>query len=164
MNHLAPGQDWGGQQKKVSDPHAECRQTFHVPHRGWGNSIRLSARPAEPEIFPVIYPFSLKCLKAESEKSWRALQPTTQFKTQRWPFALVRPPTMRCGDGRTGPTGLTGPPAKEGTSSRRVRTEVTHPTGTIIGTDNADAPEPMVGPGCGTAPDPTNPLEASDLN
>src|SRR5688572_4068440 len=51
------------------------------------------------------------------------------------------------GDGRTGPTGPTGPPATEGTSRRRVHTQVTHPARTIIVTDSADAPGPVVGHG-----------------
>jgi hypothetical protein len=77
---------------------------------------------------------------------------------------LARPPRMCRGDGRTGSTGLTGPPAKEGTSRRRVHTEVTHPAGTIIGTDNADIPEPLVGPGVLFTPEPAKPDDALDLH
>lgn len=45
---------------------------------------------------------------------------------------------MRRGHGRTGPTGSTGPFATEGTSRERVRSEVTPPARTIIGTDSVD--------------------------
>lgn len=63
-------------------------------------------------------------------------------------------------DGRIGPTGSLGPPATEGTSRRRVRTQVTHPARTIIGTDSADAPGPAVGPGYQAAPATPEPAEA----
>lgn len=65
-------------------------------------------------------------------------------------------------DGRTGPIGSPGPPAKEGMSRRRVHTQVTHPARTIIGTDSADAPGPAVGPGNQAAPATPNPAESRD--
>lgn len=64
-------------------------------------------------------------------------------------------------DRNNGTTRTTGPPATEGTSRRRVHTQVTHPARTIIGTDTADARRPVVGlvtsaaPAAPIPPEPT---------
>ncbi len=65
--------------------------------------------------------------------------------------------------GRIGPTGSPGPPAKEGMSRRRVPPQVTHPARTIIGTDSADAPGPMVGPRTWRCPNTPNPRRSTGL-
>jgi hypothetical protein len=65
--------------------------------------------------------------------------------------------------GRIGPIGSPGPPATEGMSRRRVPPQVTHPARTIIGTDNADAPGPMVGPRTWRCPNTPKPRRSTRL-
>jgi hypothetical protein len=65
--------------------------------------------------------------------------------------------------GRIGPTGSPGPPAKEGMSRRRVPPQVTHPARTIIGTDSADAPGPVVGPRTWRCPNTPKPRGSTGL-
>jgi hypothetical protein len=65
--------------------------------------------------------------------------------------------------GRIGPTGSPGPPATEGTSRRRVPPQVTHPARTIIGTDSADAPGPVVGPRTWRCPNTPKPRGSTGL-
>jgi hypothetical protein len=65
--------------------------------------------------------------------------------------------------GRIGPTGSPGPPATEGTSRRRVPPQVTHPARTIIGTDSADAPGPVVGPRTWRCPNTPKPRGSTRL-
>ena len=123
---------------------------------------RFDNRPVETIVRPAA--------ASTSQCVWRPARANREHPQMRFaghafiPMTPCRAPYDGSAVGRIGPTGSPGPPATEGMSRRRVLTQVTHPARTIIGTDSADAPGPMVGSRTWRRPNTPKPRRSTDCH